>query len=1506
MWGNPRAAMGMGPYRGGGLNAELRRETPPLRDFQRAPGPFRDREDAVFNFPGGGGAQRNLPGRTNPLSDFKGGRGRAPVDFQGWEGPSFDLRGREQSPLDYPGSERESAGFRSSEGPRFRFGRRDGPDGFDGRVSPSFDSDLRERDLPPLDIRGREHPSLDFREQQFRGRDLPAHDIGAREPPLLDIRARPPPPVNAWGQDDFRGGDPSSHDLWDQADFRGQGRNLPSVDFKDRNDFRRRDAPPLDVRARPVPPLDFRDQDDVRSQDPQTYDFMGREPCPADFRTRGLEFRGRDVRDRGEGLLDIGALDGAPLDTGGLDGTPVDILDGASLDVRSWGKGLPYLRETEENLMTLRPKDGPSVTFSEQERLGHYRNRGELPVDFHGHEGPSSGFSDRERVSLGYLRGESEHLPFRRREEHTPGSGLRDRSPVDLKGEGGHAPDFSGRRRLLSPEYGGREGISISSRDRGEPPLDSRMARETLEFLGRKDADYRDRDYRDFDHRRQQSQTFDYQHTKRSIELDLPNDYEKDPKDRDYRMDSKEGEVSTSILLKGIPRDATKEDILAALRNADGSQPAGLQVTNYKPGYSHGFANVEFSLLEDAVRCMDTNQKSFTICGKSVTAQYESPPCDWYCKYCRIKNFPNRLKCFKCSTPKAEAEALDPPTSQQQQDLQQIEPLNPEPQPKQEKPQKLLPQPPQQQQPPPPDPTPPLLETPRKSPAWQSSADPSGTPQPKPDPQTQEENLPPQTRSEPSQEDWQWSQQQESWANGAQSKTMIIKNLAPFSTVQSILKALDPFAYLAEKNVRVIKKKRFRDRQANWAYAFVEMCSPSEASRLVKILQGLNPPLYIDGNPTIIEMCKTERRDPMNSESTAGTQTDGRIPDNKSSDKKVSNVQPVGEGQAVPELQKQNFWDTCMKNVDFNRVQQAVQMALNAQKRSQGSSSSAPIPAAASHSLSIKEHKDLDAATTVFPHTSGGKQLGNTEGSKQQEHSNQMKTKSSAQPESSAIKTKLTSQGTTASNSKEAASRCKNACPGSPADGSQQIEVLQNRKIKQEKKLKSSASTANQSPAQTPASSPHYKYTVPDTSTYQYDATSGFYYDPQTQLYYEPNSRYYYNTQTQQYLYWDGLRNNYLPVPNYNAELYPQVRAPPVAGSCHPPADFRPQHDEGRERRKEKRERSDSKEKSEKSRSKPPHKVAKDMERWANKQKETVKRASPPTRPPFKEEDSKQESKAGNAAFVVFGTKSMTLESVVAEEDPFKKPMAPEDPFKKPLAPVKKKEESTVKPQKENVVQGLVAYGDDSDEEEEEEEEKVEQKPTKDTEEEKLIDWRKLVCLLCRRQFPNKEGLVRHQQLSELHKQNLEIHRKIRMSQMELEYLEKREREENTAIQRRIIRAKRELEDLEKSDREKRQVKYRDRGAERRDAMETRRRRHASPTSRAGERPAKRGVGSDYRGNRVGGKDNTGVGHSQHEQSQSRSKGASPGAHGSSQNTKLPGSYRDAVRKAMFALYKEK
>lgn len=73
---------------------------------------------------------------------------------------------------------------------------------------------------------------------------------------------------------------------------------------------------------------------------------------------------------------------------------------------------------------------------------------------------------------------------------------------------------------------------------------------------------------------------------------------------------------------------------------------------------------------------------------------------------------------------------------------------------------------------------------------------------------------------------------------------------------------------------------------------------------------------------------------------------------------------------------------------------------------------------------------------------------------------------------------------------------------------------------------------------------------------------------------------------------------------------------------------------------------------------------------------------------------------------------------------------------------------------------GLLAsdYAAGSDEEVEEDKEEVNKSSQPSQLEEKdskLTDWKKMACLLCRRQFPNKDALIRHQQLSDLHKVGL-------------------------------------------------------------------------------------------------------------------------------------------------------
>ncbi|NXL85908.1 RBM6 protein, partial [Alectura lathami] len=242
-----------------------------------------------------------------------------------------------------------------------------------------------------------------------------------------------------------------------------------------------------------------------------------------------------------------------------------------------------------------------------------------------------------------------------------------------------------------------------------------------------------------------------------------------------------------------------------------------------------------------------------------------------------------------------------------------------------------------------------------------------------------------------------------------------------------------------------------------------------------------------------------------------------------------------------------------------------------------------------------------------------------------------------------------------------------------------------------------------------------------------------------------------------------------------------------------------------------------------------------------------------------------------------------------------------EDVFKKPLPPSVKKDESAAPPKVVNPLIGLLGeYGGDSDNEEEEEEEEQaqwlppplppaqrEEQPRKaKPSDDKLTDWNKLACLLCRRQFPNKEVLIKHQQLSNLHKQNLEIHMKIKRSEQELAYLEKRERE----------------------------GRFKDKGNDRRekfqqmDSPERKRLRY----DRDSESDYDPRIDSNSKGNRMfqstGWK--KGLSHNQQGptspmEADSRKKGPGLGPQGKPNKRQSNETYRDAVRRVMFARYKE-
>uniref|UniRef100_A0A8C4GW13 RNA binding motif protein 5 n=1 Tax=Dicentrarchus labrax TaxID=13489 RepID=A0A8C4GW13_DICLA len=365
-----------------------------------------------------------------------------------------------------------------------------------------------------------------------------------------------------------------------------------------------------------------------------------------------------------------------------------------------------------------------------------------------------------------------------------------------------------------------------------------------------------------------------------------------------------------------------------------------------------------------------------------------------------------------------------------------------------------------------------------------------------------------------------------------------------------------------------------------------------------------------------------------------------------------------------------------------------------------------------------------------------------------------------------------------------------------------------------------------------------YYLFAPDTSTYQYDEASGYYYDPQTGLYYDHSSQYYYNSETQQYLYWDSGKQAYIPAPAESEQA--------------------------------------SKEKK-KLKSKSAQQIAKDMARWAksfNKQKESFK-SSFQSLGPSKEEDRK-ESAAADAGFFLFEKKSRTLQLrfVCALPSCAHTPLLIRNPNTSSLSVF--------------IFQcGLVAaHNMDGGAEEGSSDRAV-------YEEGKITDWKKMVCLLCRRQFPTKEALLRHQQLSDLHKQNLEIQRRSKLTEAELEELERKETE----------------------------LKYRDRAAERREKYglpeppAPKKKFYQPPTPTVNyEQPTKDGLTSDNIGNKMlqamGWQEGKGLG--RHQQgitapisASLRTKGTGLGIKGSSYELSASDTYKDAVRKAMFSRFTE-
>ncbi|KAM4582085.1 RNA-binding protein 5 isoform 1-T1 [Fundulus diaphanus] len=1166
----------------------------------------------------------------------------------------FPMRGHDMDPRDMRGRDPERDFFIPREEPDFHPRRhveiamRDQivePPGFCGPGR-----DLGGRGMPPWDPNDR---FSDMGDRERFGYDMHRFD-------RPDIDGRRGFPMDPMERDDGFRDMPGRHPV-DVGDADRYEMDLPPHERR-LMDIDRRGGPPFNPRDR------FESDMDFRNQPGPPVDFRGRDRSPLRFEPGEFPPGERERLDMPQDLLGRRPEFRGPGDTVGIGEYP-ETVDSPLMDYRS-GEEMTLAEEWKSRQKDKNPYLGKDLKKETNPSfpvgLGSNVNVKD-PSPFNKRDGsrgdhfPATDPPIPGKTGLqDHLMPEVDPLIGRHNRENKEWSRERDPKYIQDKTSRDERPPYPEEPNKPSHE---NTEPNDPFREIKDVPSEQTPFRENL---GRED-DYRrnstiqarDQDYRDIDYRTESRRVFEYQHkelppTEKLLKDPVPITPSKFPdsgsQDRDYRNASVKDKVSNVISISGIPKTESVDQVLGAFAVRDGVPMQGMKIRNVVPGYSYDMAYVEFLNLEDAVHFMESNKGSIKVGTRTSVMKYVQPN---ECESGLLEPDHRLPHTLDSQLPPADlrtnlnAKGLikELPHSQ----LQRNTDLTPE--------------------------------------AWQQQVD----------QQHQQEQTEQLEESSDNRDPLHTSEHTKSVFKD--SKTMIIKNVKSTTTVETILKALDPFAYLDERSVRLVKGKP----PGTKCFCFVDMDSHEQVKRLVDLITKPRP-LYIDGIRVHAEIAR-----PLKNQS---LRRDYETPNHPSEDV-IMATSGVLLQQSFPPP-PHYLHPVMVPAVGAPATEVAMQAGdLNTLGKNP----------AASSDPSLSLGMDFGETTAAVPaHPTGGHVV---------------------HADSAEIQART--------------------------EGSQTYI---------------------------------YGSETPDMSSYLFDSTSGFYYDPETTLYYDPNSRYFYNAQTQEYLYWDGTSKTYIQVPGGSAagsspgpimtaedrailsnpaadaplELKkpsapPQASTDPAAGSAESSGGSVQSLTVVSEKKEDEESPKKDKEKDgkdEKPRSLAAVKIMKDMERWAkiqNRQKETVRAPSPVLKSGI--DDERRPSKSADAAFAIFERKIT----------------GGDDLFKKPVAPVKKDEKS----KRPMGSLGLLAsdYGAGSDEEIEEDKEEEVVGGAKSTqkshseEKDRLTDWKKMACLLCRRQFPNKDALIRHQQLSDLHKQNMEIHLKIKKSKKELEALENQEKELN-------------------------------------------------------------------------------------------------------------------------------
>ncbi|XP_069592103.1 RNA-binding protein 6-like isoform X2 [Ranitomeya imitator] len=312
----------------------------------------------------------------------------------------------------------------------------------------------------------------------------------------------------------------------------------------------------------------------------------------------------------------------------------------------------------------------------------------------------------------------------------------------------------------------------------------------SMDFLGRQDADYRKKAFNDVDLR------VGHGSNKKTREDPQPGS-----KDKDYRRTAVPDGATRIIWLDGLPTGASREDILSALSGSRPLPEHGVNLIGYMPGYSSGSVCVEFSLVEEAVGCMEANKGVLHFKGKKVSLKYKSNSDRWNCQQCKAVNIVSKERCWQCSALRAGSDHLP------LRDAQKDATVSPSATSRRA-----------------------MKRAANLSVSGHSPDDHKGS-SPK---KEKEQNL---TKS---------------------GKIIVINGIPLCTTPRNVVKALQPFVpYLLVGKVEIVKKKRRNNQEK---MAFIELRSHKEAVRLTTLIRYRIPPLSIEGKPVTMDLAHADRK----------------------------------------------------------------------------------------------------------------------------------------------------------------------------------------------------------------------------------------------------------------------------------------------------------------------------------------------------------------------------------------------------------------------------------------------------------------------------------------------------------------------------------------------------------------------------------------------------------------------------------------------------------------------